>query len=358
MKILFALLAAAFVLQAASVDGVVTNATTGNPQPGATVSLFHTTQEGPQLVESVKSDAQGRFQFTKEFQGPRLIQAVYGGVVYNRMIPPGMPSSNVSVPVYESSKKPGEARVDQHMMLLEPTPQGTLNVSESYVFKNDGKATWNDPDNGTLQFFLPAAANGKAEINATGPGSVPVRKSADPGPKPNTFKLDFPVKPGESRVDLTWSVPFNTPGVFESRNLYKGDGPTRLVAPKGVTIKGDGVQALGTEPQSQATIYGVKGPAFKVMVEGVGLLKQDGPDASATDESAAPKLTENLPKIYGLLASTSGLLETAGAVKWILLTVLAMLACGFTLLYRKGDPNDAATAAESGVKAKNARGRS
>ena len=30
------------------------------------------------------------------------------------------------------------------------------------------------------------------------------------------------------------------------------------------------------------------------------------------------------------------MLETANAVKWFLVSVLAMLACGFVLLYRKG----------------------
>jgi hypothetical protein len=41
-----------------------------------------------------------------------------------------------------------------------------------------------------------------------------------------------------------------------------------------------------------------------------------------------------------------------GAVKWILATVLGMLALGFTLLYRKGDP-----AAETTKASTNARGR-
>ena len=348
---LFAVFVLTGIAAFAAVDGVVMNGTTRKPQSGATVSLFHTTQNGPQLVESVKSDADGKFKFTQEFQGPRLIQAVHQGVVYNRMIPPGMPSTNVSIPVYESAKKASQAKVDQHMMLLEPTADGKLNVNESYVFKNDSKTTWNDPDGGTLQFALPADAGGKVEINATGPGSVPVRKAADAGTKPNTFKLDFPIKPGESRVDLSWSIPFNSPGIFEAKLLYKGDGPTRVVAPKGVTFKGTGMNSLGTEPQSQATIYGVKGPDLKFMVEGVGLLKQAAPDTAA-DESSAPKLTENLPKIYGLISSTTGLLDTANSVKWFLIVTIGMLACGFVLLYRKPDPQSAAP-----TKANNARTR-
>ena len=255
--------------------------------------------------------------------------------------------------MYESSKKKGSARIDQHMMLLEPTPNGTLNVSESYVFKNDGAETWNDPDGGTLQFALPEGAGGKVEINATGPGSVPVRKAADPGAKPGTFKLDFPIKPGDSRVDLTWSMPFKSPGVFEGRELTKDIPQTRIVAPKGVKIQGTGVEDLGTEPQSQATIYGVKGPVFKVSLEGVGLLKQGADPAESGEDNGAPRLTENLPKIYGLMSSTAGLGNTINAVKWFLITVLGMLACAFVLLYRRGNP----TGSSPAPKAKDERGR-
>jgi hypothetical protein len=330
----------------AAVDGTVTNSTTGKPQPGATVTLFQPTQEGPQFIDSVKTDAQGKFTITKEVAagpGPLLLQAVYGGVQYNKMLPPGTPTSGVEIPVYESTKRPGGAKIDQHMILLEPAPGGNLQVSESYVFRNDGKTTWNDPDNGTLQFALPAAANGKVEVNTLAPGGLPIRKAPDPGSSPNTFKLDFPIKPGESRVDMQWAMPFNTPGVFEDRILAKG-GLTRIVAPVGVTLKGDGLENLGQEPRTQATIYGVKGPDIRVDVQGTGSL-------SAPSDSAgqSPSLAMNLPKLYGLASGGADMLTAVMAVKWVLLSVIGMLAVGFALLYRKGNPIHTAEAGPAPV---------
>lgn len=357
------LLAAAAWAQGA-VDGTVINSTTGNPQPNATVTLFQPTQQGPQFIDSVKTDAQGKFQITKEVPagagpGPLLLQAVYAGVQYNKILPPGTPASGVEIPVYESSKRPGGAKIDQHMILLEPSPGGTLQVSESYVFNNDGKTTWNDPDNGTLQFALPAAAQGKVEVNALAPGGLPLRKAPDPGPKPNTFKLDFPIKPGESRVDLQWSMPFNTPGVFEEPILAKG-GLTRLVAPVGVTFKGDDIQSLGKHPTTQATIFGVKSGDIRIRVEGTGVLSD--PDANSGgngDSSGQPALAENLPKLYGLASGSADILTSMMAVKWVLLSVLGMLAVGFALLYRKGNPLHAAGEPEqpAAKASKNARGR-
>lgn len=341
-------------LALAGVDGVVTNATTGQPAAGATITLFQTSQQGPQFLNSVKSDAQGKFVFTEDVApgrggGPLLLQAVFGGVQYNKMLPPGSPLTAVAIPVYESTKRPGEAKIDQHMILLEPSSDGILTVSESYVFRNEGKTTWNDPDAGTLQFALPPGAQGKVEVNALAPGGLPLRKAPDPGPKPNTFKLDFPIKPGESRVDLQWTMPFQVPGVFEDQILSKG-GLTRIIAPVGVTFKGDGLKDLGQEPRTKATIWGVEGPAIQFRIEGTGSLS-DGAPAESAEGNGQPALTQNLPKLYGLRVGSSELMVTVSAVKWILASVFFMLSVGFVLLYRKS-----AAATEKAIT--NARGRS
>jgi hypothetical protein len=346
MRLLYALLLLAPLAHAA-VDGVVTNDTSGKPQANATVTLYQTTQQGPQNLGSVKTDAEGKFAFTQNVQpgvggGPLLLQAVYGGVQYNKTITPGAPLTGVSIPVFESSKTPGGAKIEQHFLVLEPSPQGTMQVNEGFVFKNEGKTTWNDPDKGTLQFALPAAAQGKVEVNVLAPGGLPIRRAPDPLGPPNSFKLDFPIKPGESRVDLAWSMPFQTPGVFEDHILSKG-GLIRIVAPQGVEFKGPDVTLLGQEPTSKANIYSVKGPDIQVRVEGTGLFNAQGDSGSGNN---GPGLSQNLPKLYGLLAGSANLIESLAAVKWILATVLGMLALGFALLYRKGNPIDRETASK------------
>jgi hypothetical protein len=369
MRVVILFAATALSLNAA-VDGVVTNGTSGKPQAGATVTLFQPSAQGPQFIDSVKTDAEGHFSITKELPsaapGPLMLQAVYGGVQYTQVLPPGSATSGVQIPVFESSKKPGDAKIDQHMILLEPAPGGTLQVSESYVIRNDGKTTWNDPDNGTLRFELPPGAQGKVEVNATTPGGLPIRKAPDPGPKPNTFKLDIPIKPGESRVDLQWAMPFNTPGVFEEHILTKG-GLTRLVAPVGVTFKGGDLKDLGEEPRTKARIFEASGPDVKFDVEGTGTLSA-GADSGSTDAGQGgggeapgqPSLTMNLPKLYGLVSGSADILTSIQAVKWVLLSVLGMLAAGFVILYRKGNPlQTAGNRTASDLKAyKDARGRS
>ena len=91
-----------------------------SPSPGATVTLYKLGENGLESVESVKSDAAGKFRIDQNLQGPRLLQSAYDGVTYNHMLPPGAPSTGVALDVYESSTQPGGAKVMEHMVLFEP----------------------------------------------------------------------------------------------------------------------------------------------------------------------------------------------------------------------------------------------
>jgi hypothetical protein len=85
-----------------------------------------------------------------------------------------------------------------------------------------------------------------------------------------------------------------------------------------------------------------------VNVEGTGSLRDPSADAGGGAEgNNGPGLSENLPKLYGMAVGNASLGESVLAVKWILLTILGMLALGFALLYRKGDPSATRESAES-----------
>jgi len=330
----------------AAIDGHILNRTTGKLQPGATVTLYKLGQAGPEALESVKSDEKGQFRINQDVQGPRNVQASFAGVTYSHVLPPGSPTSDIEIEVYNSSKNPGDAKIAQHMVFLEPV-RGELMVSESYIFRNEGKVTYDDPGAGTLKFYLPEAARGAVKVNGTAPRGMPVPQAAEKTSTANVYTVDFPIRPGETRIDVNYSVPFASGGTFAGKVLYKG-GPTRLVVPTGVTLKGEGLQSLGQEPQTQASIYDVKGSEFKVEVSGAGSLR--GPADSAAEEasSGGPTIDQIQPKVYN-------------HIYWIVALGVSILALGFLLLYRAQIPEKAvATAAEkapSHVKEKNERRR-
>src|SRR6476660_3417773 len=113
MRALIAFLAVS--IASAAVDGTVTNRTTGKPQAGATITLYKLGENGLESVESVKSDAEGKFRIDQNLQGPRLLQSAYDGVTYNHMLPPGSPTTGVALDVFDSAKQPGEAKVTEQI---------------------------------------------------------------------------------------------------------------------------------------------------------------------------------------------------------------------------------------------------
>jgi hypothetical protein len=319
-------------LSYAAVDGTVINGTTGKPQGNATVTLYKVGGNGPESIQSVKSGPDGKFVITADATGagPRLVQAAFDGAVYNHMIPPGAPANGITVTVYQSSTKASDTRVDEHVMILQPDGKN-LTVTELYDFMNGGKFTYNDPDKGTLRFWLPAGAH-DAEVNVQAPGSVPVRRAPQKTAQPNVMKLDVPILPGQTRVDVSYAMPFTTPGDFDVKTFYKGNA-TKLAAPPGVTFTAEGMQNLGQEPKSKATIYGISAPAVTIHVEGA-IAPQETTGGDSGD-SGQNTLMQILPRLYQSADPAAGFPAAVSAVKWILLPAFGILALGFVLLYRK-----------------------
>jgi hypothetical protein len=315
---LFTLLAALPVL--AAVDGVVVNETTSQPQAGATVTLYKLDQNGLNAVESVKSGPGGVFAIDRAVQGPHLVQAAWDGVTYNHMLPPGRPTSGLQVKVWNSSKaRPQGVSVDTHMILLEPDG-ATLSVNESFIWRNAGNLSFNNPEGGTLRFQLPPGAGGKVKVMCTAPQGMPIERAAMKTGTANVFGVDFPIKPGETRIDISYSLPASAGAKFQTKALH-GGGPVRIVAPQGVTLKGAGVEALGQEPTTQATIYEVKGAAIDVEVEGTGALRAGG-EESGGDEDESPGIQQIRPRVYDRLL-------------WVLALSGVILALTLALVYRR-----------------------
>jgi len=309
-------LLAAAVMQAA-IDGTVVNKTTGNSQPGATVTLYKLGGAGMESVESVKSGDGGRFTINQEPSGPHLIQTAWAGVLYNHMLPEGSPKSGITLGVFDSSPQPGAAKVGTHMILFEPG-EGQLTVNESYVMQNPGNLSFNNPKEGTLRFFLPEAAGGRVKVTATAPQGMPIERAAEKTAQAGLYFVDFAVKPGETRFDLSYTLPYSPPAVFTTK-VVQNDTPTRIVVPTGVTAKGDGLQLLGQEPTTQASIYETKEREISVELTGLGSLSE----ASQPEEGDGGGLQQIRPAVYERMS-------------WILGLSALILLAGFLLLYRKG----------------------
>ena len=124
-----------------------------------------------QTLGTTKSDQQGHFQFTHDEPGggPQLLQADFEGVNYNTLLTPNMPTSGVDVRVYKATKSPANARILQHMIVLEPSDAQT-SVSETFVLQNSSNETYANPGLGGVRFYCLDPPMGKSACPCRVPG--------------------------------------------------------------------------------------------------------------------------------------------------------------------------------------------
>jgi hypothetical protein len=328
--LLHLLLAASLALPAFSaVDGTVTNGTTNQPQPNVAMTLVKPGQQGMQTLGTTTTDAQGRFHFDKDQPGggPQLIQAVYQGVTYNTLLTPNMSTSAVAAVVFNATKSPANAPITQHMIVVQPA-QSQTNITETIIVQNSSKETFANSELGGIRFFLPPAADGQVRVSVQGPGGMPLPRAAEKTSESNVFKVDYAVKPGETQFNLSYVLPMGSPATLRGRIVnIKGqpDGPTRFIAPTGVTLSSKDIRSLGQEPQTQASIYDLLTPAYTIDVTGTGSMAQA--QADPTDDSDVPQVEQRNPPVYHHLG-------------WLLGLGLGALLVGVLVLYRSSPIRD------------------
>ncbi|MGD1093462.1 MAG: hypothetical protein ABSB35_15920 [Bryobacteraceae bacterium] len=321
MRLIVGLLVSSCLLLA-GVDGTVFNATTGQPQPLVAVSLVQPGASGMQTLGSAKSDAEGKFKIDKDYPpGPALVQAFYQGATYTMVLTPGTPTSGLRVDIYDSTKDSGSAKIAQDMLMLERTADA-LQIRETVFLQNDTKMTFQDPAKGSARFYLPPSVEGKVQVTVNPPGGMPIQRPAEKTTQPDIYKVVYPVRPGQTSFDINYSLP--AAEKFSGKNPHPGV-PIDLVTPPTVTLSGDGLQALGQEPKTQARVYGFTGdgalPSYNLTIEGTGSLRS--PEATQDEDTGSPKVEEAPARLYSQLP-------------WVLGLTLGILFLGGALLYRKG----------------------
>lgn len=317
----------------AVVDGTVINKTTGKPAAGVTVRLTSLLQGVMKPIGRTESGPDGSFKFDVPSEGMFLVQANWQGVQYSQNLPPMAPKSGVEMAIWDVKQKLDAAKASQHIVFLESDGQNLI-ASEMIIYANDSQLTWYDPKRGTARFFLPPGIKPEdVKANVTAPGGLPLERELTFSGEAGIYSVDYPVKPGESRFEISYTAPKS--GEFAGRILQPGV-PSRLVVPTGMTATGDELQAIGTEPQTGAAIFDLKKPAFHVTVIGVGSLRaaqgspQGGMGGGGMQAGAQGQQEEDGPRVESI--PPPGYDRNFYKV---LALCIAILALGFAAMYLK-----------------------
>lgn len=176
------------------------------PAPGAMVLLHRVgpSRQGP--IDSVLSDAAGRFamRFRPDTGALYLISARYRGIEY--FAPPvsrdaAHPDLAVTVLVYDTSSTVPLVVASRHFVVGRPDPSGVRNVADLVLLENAGSATRlaGDSLHPTWRMLLPSRALG-VEVGESDFSSDALVQRAD------TLFLNASVPPGTRQFTLTYHL--------------------------------------------------------------------------------------------------------------------------------------------------------
>ena len=218
----------------ATLTGVVTNKTTNKPSGGDEVTLIRL-QQGMQEAAHTKSDAKGHFSIEVTDEGVHLIRVTHDKANYFRPVQPG--AESVEVEVYNAAAKVEGVTGEADVLRIQTDPGGTgLQVVENFFVKNDSKPPRTQFSDRPFEFYLPAGAV-VAGSAALGPGGMPVQAAPVPlGDAPNHYAFVFPVRPGETRFQITYKVPYSGSFTFAPKPVIATD-TVAIMMPKAMGFK-------------------------------------------------------------------------------------------------------------------------
>jgi hypothetical protein len=201
-----------------ALTGTVKNATTGKPAAGDEVVLLKLGQ-GMEEAGRTKTDAKGQFSFKlDDTQTPHLVRAIHQDVTYHRMAPPG--TTSVAVDVYDVAKKVDGIEVIADIMRIQ-SQQGRIAVTREFGVQNTSNPPRTQMNEHNLEFNIPDGAQIIQESGtATTEGGNPLKSAPVPEGEKNRYSFIFPLRPGLTRFEVSYEMPYSGSANFDPKSLY------------------------------------------------------------------------------------------------------------------------------------------
>jgi hypothetical protein len=216
-RIIVAALALIFGASASAqtLNGTLTNGTTGKPAAGDDVILIKLAQ-GMEEAARTKADAAGHFSFNLPDAGPHLIRAVHQGVTYHSVAPPG--SNSVEVQVFDVSKKLANISVTADVMRFQA--QGNqLQGTRLFAVNNTSTPPRTQLNDQNFEFYLPDGAH-IVDSSAETAGGQPLKTDPVPQKEKNRYAFNFPLRPGQTLFQVGFELPYAGELSVDPKALY------------------------------------------------------------------------------------------------------------------------------------------
>jgi len=345
---------------AGTITGVVTNKTNNRPAAGDTVTLIRLAQ-GMQEANHTTTDARGHYSLDVPDEGIHLIRVTHDKANYFQPATPG--TNVVNLDVYNAAAHVKGVSSEADVMRIQTDAAGTgLQVVENLFVKHDSTPPTTQFSNNPFDFWLPEGAviAGSAALS---PGGMPVQSAPIPLAEKNHYTFLFPIRPGETRFQISYHLPYTGKFVFTPRMSSTTD-TVAIMLPKSMTftpVEGAPYNAVNDEVNAQTFVARNVSPNAPMgfTLSGAGQLPRDSnsPDAAGSsqpqqapgaDTGQVQPETENKMPGRGLQnpLDPDGTRDPWAKYKWWILGGLALLlAIAAGVLLRK--PSSAPLSATS-----------
>lgn len=326
---------------AATVTGTVIDKTTNKPVAGDDVILIGFGQ-GMQEAGRTKTDATGHYSIDVPDNGMHLIRVDHQKANYFEPMQPG--KTVVNVDVYDVAEKVEGVGTEADVMRLEAGPQG-MQVTESFFVRNVSSPPRTQFGKNAYPITLPAEAKIQASA-AMGPQGMPVASSPMPTGEPGRYAFIFPVRPGETRFQVSYSIPYNGSYKFTPKPVLPVEN-FAIILPKTMKFEGSTFTAADVEQGAQTYLArNIKpGQSLAFSVTGEGVLpreaqQQDGNAGAAAgqDAQASPE-ADTRPG--GGMAAPIDTPDPLQKYKWWILSGLGLLLVIAAAFFLRSRPTDA-----------------
>lgn len=274
---------------AQTLTGTVKNSTTGKPAVGDEVVVFKLGQ-GMEEAGRTKTDAKGQFSFKLEdSHAPHLVRAIHQDVTYHRMAPPG--TTSVALEVYDVTKKVDGIAVVADIMRVQAA-QGQMAVTREFGVQNTSAPPRTQMSERNLEFYVPDGAHIIDEsATATTENGNPLKSAPVPEGEKNRYSFIFPLRPGLTRFEVTYQLPYSGSANLDPKSLYPLEHfvvmlPKAMQFTSAATSAGFKLINYPSEPAASVQVASNTTPgqnlAFKISGEGT---LETGQESSAQGSS-------------------------------------------------------------------------
>ena len=174
---------------------------------------------------------------------------------------------------------------EANVIRVETDPQG-LHVTQSYFVKNDSSPPRTQFSSRSYEIYLPPDAKVEGAA-AMGPGGMPVASSPAPMGEKGHYAYLFPLRPGETQFQVTYSLPYSGSAKFAPKLAGSADNVVVMV-PKSMTFTPDAstpYQPINDDINAQTFVAKNVSPtqALGFSVSGSGALPRDVQTAQAAN---------------------------------------------------------------------------